>query len=303
MGIPWSPLHAHQEDTMFGSLLLISALSLSPSQVGAMALTNIRATYGELGATRPEGKFLPGDVLFVGFDIENIVISEEGQVVYEMAMEVLDKNNKPIFKQDPAKKTDFVPLGGTKLPARAFITIGLDQEPGTYTMKLSVTDLAKSAAKNNTKTFTKNFEVTKREFGIVAVYTSVDDRGNIAAPTSGQVGQSVFVQFGVVNFERKVPPVDPKAPKPAKDAKPTPPQPDVTFEMVTLDARGKPTLGKPIQYKLTSEVSEKDQSFSMRFLLPMTRAGKYTVRLKATDNHTKKESTFDLPISVIEPGS
>jgi hypothetical protein len=289
---------------MLGSLLLLSALTLSPAQSGGLALTSVRNTYGELGGTRAEGKLLPGDILFVGFDIENIIISDEGQVTYEMAMEVLDKNNKPIFKQEPAKKTDFVPLGGSKLPARAFITIGLDQEPGSYTLKMTVTDLGKNAAKDSTKSFTKSFEVAKRDFGIVAVYTSVDERGLIAAPTTGIVGQSVFVQFGVVSFDRKVPPADPKAAKPAKDAKPTP-QPDVTFEMVTLDSRGAPTMAKPVQYRLsgTDVVKETDQSFSMRFMLPMTRAGKYTVRLKAIDNHTKKESSFDMPITIVEPGN
>ena len=43
-----------------------------------------------------------------------------------MAMEVTDAANKPIFKQDPRELMDFVPLRGNRLPARAFITIGLD---------------------------------------------------------------------------------------------------------------------------------------------------------------------------------
>lgn len=283
---------------MLGSIFLVAALALSPAQSGGLKLSNVRNTYGELGGTRPEGKFLPGDVFFVGFDIENISINDEGQVQYEMAMEVLDKNSKPIFKQEPAKKTDFVPLGGSKLPARAFITIGIDQEPGTYTLKLTVKDLGKNAGKDNTQTLTKNFEVAKKDFGIVAVYTSVDDRGADPAPTTGIVGQSIYVQFGVVSFERAAPKADPKltAPKAV-------PQPDLTFEMLTLDSFGKPTIGKPIVYKLATEVKETDQGFTMRFLLPMTRSGKFTVRLKATDNISKKESTFDLPVTVVESGN
>ncbi len=281
---------------MLGSIFLVAALALSPAQAGGLKLTNVRNTYGELGGTRPEGKFLPGDVFFVGFDIENISMNDEGQVQYEMAMEVLDKNSKPIFKQEPAKKTDFVPLGGSKLPARAFITIGIDQEPGTYTLKLTVKDLGKNAAKDNAQTLTKTFEVAKKDFGIVAVYTSVDDRGAHPAPTTGIVGQSIYVQFGVVSFERAVPKADPKAPKAAA-------QPDMTFEMQTLDSFGKPTVPKPTVYKLATEVKEQDQGFTMRFLLPMTRSGKFTVRLKATDNVSKKESTFDLPVTVVESGN
>jgi hypothetical protein len=284
--------------TMLGSYLLVAALALAPGQAGGLKLTNVRNTYGELGGTRPDGKFLPGDVFFVAFDIENISVSDEGQVQYEMAMEVLDKNAKPIFKQEPAKKTDFVPLGGSKLPARAFITVGLDQEPGTYSLKLTVRDLGKNAPKENAASLTKTFEVAKKEFGIVAVYTSVDDRGAHPAPTTGIVGQSIYVQFGVVAFERAAPkPVDPKAPAPKGG-----PQPDMTFEMQTLDSFGKPTVAKPIVYKLATEVRQEDQGFTMRFLLPMTRAGKFTVRLKATDNLAKKESTFDLPVTIVESG-
>ena len=283
---------------MLGSIFLVAALALAPGQAGGLKLSNVRNTYGELGGARPEGKFLPGDIFYVGFDIENLSINDEGQVAYEMAMEVLDKDSKAIFEQKPAMKTDFVPLGGAKLPARAFISVGIDQEPGTYTLKLTVKDLGKGAAKANAQTLSKSFEVSKKEFGIVAVNTSVDDRGAFPSPTTGIVGQSIYVQFGVVSFERAAPKADPKstAPKAA-------PQPDLTFEMVTLDSFGKPTIGKPVLYKLATEVKEQDQGFAMRFFLPMTRAGKFTVRLKATDNISKKESTFDLPITVVESGN
>ena len=144
---------------MWASALLVTSLLLAPAQgTGTgLQLSNVRNTYGELGGTRPDGKFLPGDVVFIGFDIDGITVDDQGRVQYRMAMEVIDKNNKPIFKQDPSDKVDFVPLGGKKLPARAFVTIGLDQEPGMYTLKLVVTDTASKA----TQTLSKPFEVTK----------------------------------------------------------------------------------------------------------------------------------------------
>lgn len=283
---------------MLGSIFLVAALALSPAQAGGLKLSNVRNTYGELGGTRPEGKFLPGDVFFVGFDIENLAINDEGQVVYEMVMEVLDKNSKPLFQQEPSKKTDVIPLGGSKLPARAFINVGLDQEPGTYTMKITVKDLGKAAAKNNSQTLTKTFDVAKKDFGIVAVRTTVDERGAHPAPTTGIVGQAMFVQFGTVGFDRAAPKADPKAPA-VKGAA----QPDMTFEMQVLDSFGKPTNAKPTVYKLTTEISEQDLGVTIRFYLPMTRSGKFTVRLKATDNISKKESTFDLPVAVVESGN
>jgi hypothetical protein len=273
---------------------LVALALIAPAQPGgAFKLSNIRNTYGELGGTRPEGKLLPGDILFVGFDIEGITVSDGGQVGYTMAMEVLDKAGKAIFKQDPAKKQDFVPLGGTKLPARAFVTIGLDQPAGEYSLKMTVSDTGNPAAQP--QSFIKKFEVTKPEFGIVAVYTSVDVKGEIPSPTTGVVGQSVFVQFAAVGYDR-----DPKAKDPNFGA-----QPDLTFEMNVLDEAGKPTMAKPVSYSqnANSQVknNEKDGGCPMRFLLPMTRSGRFIIALKATDNLTKKTATFDMPVTVVPP--
>jgi hypothetical protein len=266
---------------MWTPLPLVAALAFAPAQApaGSLNLTNVRTTYGELGGTRADAPLLPGDVLFVGFDIEGVSVDPEGRVVYTMAMEVADKAGKPVFKQDPAQKIDFVPLGGNKLPARAFITVGLDQPAGEYTLRVTVTDQGTKA----TKALEKKFTVLPKDFGIVAVYTSVDPDGRFVAPTTGIVGQSLYVQFGVVGFARD----------PAKR------QPGVTVEMMPLDEAGKPTLQKPQVFNLDAGVDEKDPGFSVRFLIPLTRAGKFTVRLKATDRVANKTYTFNLPLAVV----
>lgn len=269
------------------SLLVMSALVLAPQQSSPLKLTNLRTTFGELGGTRPEGKYLPGDVFYIGFDIEGLTLAPDGTTQYRMAMELLDAAGKSRFKQDPADKIDYVPLGGPRLPARAYIILDTNQEPGKYTLKLAVTDTATKAV----QTLEKSFEVQPKDFGIVAVYPSIDESGRIPAPTTGVVGQSVFVQFSVVGFERE------KGKE--KDAG----QPNVEVEMTPLDGSGKSTLGKPMIYKQNAEsqikLDAKDELINVRFLLPMTREGKYTVRLKATDHLTKKTATFDLPIVVV----
>src|SRR5947207_2969774 len=66
------------------------------------------------------------------------------------------------------------------------------------------------------------FEVAKKDFGIVAVYTSHDEKGELSAPTTGQVGQSLFIQFSLASFER-----DPKTK-----------QPDVELEFQIYDEKG-----------------------------------------------------------------
>src|SRR5262245_42235012 len=158
---------------MVHSLTLIAALAMTPGQGGGLNLINPRVTYGELGSPRPDNKLLPGDIFFLSFDIEGIKVNDEGRVKYGMAMEVTDSAGKSIFAQKPVERDDFLPLGGTKLPARAFVSIGVDQAPGKYTCKVTVTDMAEKG-KEVTKTLTQEFEVTARGFGIVQLYTAAD---------------------------------------------------------------------------------------------------------------------------------
>ena len=67
--------HPRRRSVMRSPLLLLAlfALGLATAPASALELTNPRNTYGELGGTRPEAALLPGDVLFVGFDIEGLL--------------------------------------------------------------------------------------------------------------------------------------------------------------------------------------------------------------------------------------
>jgi hypothetical protein len=267
---------------MWSSLALAAAVSLAPTQpAGGLQLTNVRMTVGELGPTRKDTKLLPGDVLFIAYEIDGLNIDADGAAKYTMAMEVTDTAGKTIFKQDARELNDFVPLRGSKLPARAFITIGLDQDPGAYTCKITVTDPKTKA----TNSLTVKFEVVKRDFGIVAVYTTHDERGGLSAPTTGVVGQTIFVQFSVATFQR-----DPKTK-----------QPNVEFLFEVMDEKGQPTLGQPKKHVQDSGVDEKDGAFGMRFPLFMSRPGKFTVRVTATDKVANKKASYELPVTILPP--
>jgi hypothetical protein len=275
---------------MMTSLTLFAALSMTPAQGGGLTLSNPRVTYGELGSPRPDAKLLPGDIFFLSFDIEGIKVNEAGRVKYGMAMEVTDSAGKSIFKQMPVERDDFLPLGGTKLPARAFVSVGVDQAPGTYTCKVTVTDMA-DKEKAVSKTLEQKFEVTARGFGIVQLYTAADMKGEIPAPLVGVAGQAMFVHFAVIEFQR--------------DEKTK--QPNITIEMVVYDKDRQPTLPKPTTKQIPDEadgkVDEKVVGIPMRFLVPMNREGGFLIELKATDNISKKTSKVYLPLRVFPAGS
>jgi len=272
---------------MLTNMALFAALTMAPAQAGGLTLSNPRITYGELGSTRPNNKLLPGDIFFLSFDIDGIKVSEAGRVKYGMAMEVVDATGKSIFKQMPVERDDFLPLGGTKLPARAFVSVGVDQPAGTYTCKVTVTDLT-DKDKPVAKTLEQKFDVQPRGFGIVQLYTAADAKGEIPAPLVGVTGQALFVHFAVIEFTR-----DDKTK-----------QPNITIEMVVYGKDSQPTLPKPTVKQIPDEadgkVDEKVVGVPMRFLVPLNREGGFLIRLKATDNISKKTSIVDLPLKVFK---
>lgn len=263
---------------MFGTLTLAAALTLAPAQTGSLNLTNIRTTYGELGAPRTDNKYLPSDLFFVAFDIEGIAVNPEGKVSYSMSMVVTDKAGKEVFKPErPSERDEQLPLGGNRLPARAFVMLKPDQEPGTYTCKVTVTDRTSKA----TKTLEKPFEVVPKAFGIVFLYTSSDPDGNVPAPTTGVVGQNLFIQFQLVGFGRGA---DKKT--------------NSSVELRILDESRKPTLAKPTSLAVPADAPD-NEPVLFRFPIPFNREGSFSLELKATDSVSNKSSVVTFPIKVM----
>lgn len=247
---------------------------------GPLKLANVRLSIGELGAPRPDHRFLPGDIVFISYDIVGLTIASDGTAKYRMAMEVSDTTGKVYFKENPREMTDFVPLRGDTLPARAFVTIGLDQPPGRYICKVTVTDPATQA----TATFSAPFEVLKPDFGIVALYPTLDPQRQIAAPATLVVGQTLFVNLSIVGFQR-----DPKTR-----------QPHVQTEYQLLDGSGRPLLDKPITQVQNQGVDEAVPLYTLQFPLFLNRPGKFRLRITATDKVAgSKTSQVELPIIVI----
>ena len=262
--------------------LALAALAAVPGQGESLKLTNVRMTYGELGPTRPNNKFLPGDILFLAFDINGITIDKEGLAKFKMGTRVTDAKGKLIFKHDLKEIQHFAPLRGNVLPARAYIINGLDTEAGTYTLEVTVEDPAAKGKETATAMATVKFEITKRDFGIVGAYTSYDEAGAISAPTIGVVGQAMFVQFAVVGYDR-----DPKKK-----------QPNIEFLYQFLDEKGT-SLAEPLKQYLDKGIDEKQDQVPLRFPLYLNRPGKFTVKITATDKAANKTVIFELPVTIL----
>src|SRR5436190_2042122 len=103
-----------------------------------------------------------------------------------------------------------------------FVTFDIDA------LKVTVTD--RGAKSKESKYFEKKFEVLPPTFGMIRLNIAYDKDGQVPAPHIGVAGQSFYVNFNAVNFER------------GGDSK----DPNIQFEMLVLDERDKPTLHKPI---------------------------------------------------------
>jgi len=265
---------------MWTTVALLSALCLAPQDAGPLKLDNIRSTHGVLGPARDSEKYVPGDSLTLNFDIDGITTDEKGKVLYSIGIDVINIADKSlVFRQPPQnpplETTTF--FGGNRVQGYAHLDLGTDQPPGDYSMTVTVTDRATKSSKEMIHKFT----VVKPELALVRLKTSSDRDGDLPVPVTGQ-GQALWLNFGIVGF--------------ARDASTK--QPSVLMEFDIRDAEGKSTLQKPLGKVFDKEVPEKNLAIPLQYPIALTRAGKFTLELTATDQITKKKTKLAVPFNV-----
>jgi hypothetical protein len=253
----------------------LAALTLAPGQDG-LKLSNVRATHGLLGPVRTEKKILPGDSAYICFDIEGITATE-GKAQYGIVTEITDPKGKTILKEETGKLEAPLSLGGNTLPAFSKVDIGLEQPAGKYTLKLVVTD----RAANKTATFSHDFEIADRGFGLVRFATTRDQQGLTPIHVPGP-GDSMWLQFHVVGFDRE-------------KGK----QPNVAVELQILDDKDK-VVSKQSGV-INKDVPDGVTGLPIQFLLSLNRPGKFTLVVSATDQGSKKTAKATLPLNVVSP--
>jgi hypothetical protein len=255
--------------------LVLAAVALVASQENGLALTNVRTTYGAPGIVRADNKLLPGDHVYVSFDIEGITVSGAGRVQYSMLTEVLDGNGKTLFREDPRDLETVTGLGGNTVPAYTHLDVGVNAKPGKYTLKTTVTD----RAGKRSQSLSRDFEVQPKQFGLARLTTTLDPEGRIGV-SSFSTGESLWVNCAAVGFQR--------------GGK----QPKVAVELRVLDDAGKPVLAEPFKGVIDKDVPETATSVPVQFLIPLNRAGKFNVELKATCQVSGKTAELKFPITV-----
>jgi hypothetical protein len=264
---------------MWATLAIASALTLVPNQAGSLKLSNPHLTYGILGQVRENNKFLPGDALFLRFDIDGISVDKEGRIKYSLGLKLTDGNGKQVFAQVPQLIEASNTLGGNTLPAFAFADILNNTAPGKYTMTVTVKDQPSGQSKD----LTYDFEVLKKDFGIGRIGIFYDDQGKLSAPTTFLPGQSAWVHFYTLGFDRD-----------SRDK-----NPHIQVKMRVLDSTGKATVPTPLIGE-TKQVPQGFQNIPWYLKLDLNRPGKFKIELEATDVIAKKTVKEVLSITVLE---
>jgi hypothetical protein len=266
---------------MITALACVALLGLPADKEGdQLQIVNPRSTYGYLGPQKTKSKgILPGDVAHFSFGIKGLKMDAAGHAAYSMLMEVLDDKGDLHFKLGPTNSTAQCCLGGDTFLCSANLVVPLDTKPGIHTLRVTIRD----RATDKSATFAIKGNVLARDFGLVRVGLFADQLGKVPAPPVGVPGQVLFVNFSAVGFERNK----------------TKGQPDIEVSLKLLDDKGKPTLEHPLKGRANADVPENLHLVPMQFGLTLTRVGRFTVQLSATDRHNGKTAQVSFPIRVV----
>lgn len=266
---------------MWTSFACVLALGLPLAQNGDLEIVNVRGTYGFLGAQRPPTGVIPGDVFHFAFDIKGMKLDAKGKASYSLLMEVRDEKGELIFKEGPRNAMVQNFLGGDLLPCSAQLEVPLQSKPGPVTLRVTITD----RTTNKKAVFEGKGKVLPADFGLVRVGTFADAPGNIPSSPVGVIGQTMYLNFSLINFKR--------------DTKSK--QPNVHLALRILDEKGKSTLPENLTGDINENVPEDGKMIPLNFGITLNRVGQFQVELTATDKMSGKSSKVNLPLKVASP--
>jgi hypothetical protein len=256
--------------------LLAASLGTAAPKV---EISNIRTTYGPLGAARPENRYLPGDAVFLAFDIDGLQPDKEGRLRFRLKMVVQDAKEHNLFTDEQEVPSLGIVQGG-KVRHTLQLATARDQEPGTYRIQVSVTDLV---AASTPTSFTHEYQLLPPALGLVRFHASLDRFGQMPVPTVGVVGQMLTFHTTAVGF---------------KHARTTS-QAKVTVEFQLLDTNDRPVHAKPLVSEF-KELPPETLFIPLRFEMLLQRPGTFKLVFKLTDDVEKKSVTLTVPLQVLE---
>ncbi|MCS6975987.1 MAG: hypothetical protein NZM31_03105 [Gemmatales bacterium] len=264
--------------------LLVWVAAATVLQSDRLAVVNLRATFGELGPARPDWKIPLGDALHIAFDVTGLTTDLAGRIRYRVRLEVENSRGERVFAPEPGEVELLAVLGGNRARENLVMLTGLEQSPGNYRLKLTVTDLQARDSGRREVVAMQDFTLVPPDFNILRVQVTSDQAGQKPVPPLGGAGQTLFVQGVVVGFQR--------------DTQKR--HGSVLVELFIQDETGKTVSARPVPLQFPAIPPGLDY-VPIRFDLPLTRPGSFRLVLKATDLLGKKTATVTLPLLVHDP--
>src|SRR4051812_8295948 len=89
-------------------------VGLCPNSSGALEIKNVRPTFGPYGALRTDVKVLPGDVVFLSYDVDGLTVDPKtNKVSFMTTLELVDGAEKSLYKKDTPTEM-ILQLGGNR---------------------------------------------------------------------------------------------------------------------------------------------------------------------------------------------
>lgn len=236
------------------------------SAQSALTIENMRPTFGSPGPERTgPAQVIPGDTYYLSFDLKGVKVDATGTGKVRLETEATDAAGNRVFRMDSGESVVVNALGGEGVHSNVRLELGLKTIPGKYKLKVIATDLGtKASATKETE-----LEVIAPAFAIVRVSSGVDQNLASTASVFG-IGQALYVGFAVVGFQND----------------PATKHPKLRFEMkvksngaVVSTATQVGEVNANQQQKVPADA----QMIPGRFLLPLSKAGDYTLEVTATD--------------------
>ena len=258
-------------------VLAFLALCAVPNLASALEIKNFRPCWGPFGATRFDAKCMPGDVLFVMYEIEGLTVDKTTKKAsYETILELVDSKGKVLFK-NPAPNEVIPALGGGRMPGDLHVIMGPKQAPGKYKIRLTIRD--KNAKADVAVAY--EFEVIPESFGLVGV----------VAPAIGLPGDHHILRFSLVNM--------------ALDAKGKQPNAELTIRILDDNKKEVAEPAKMIMPKDMPEGTDLQKANIVQLNYPvyLNRVGRYTIEVVAQDKIGNKDAKLSYPLTVLDVSS
>lgn len=260
--------------------VLITAFAAG-SAPAKLELRDVRASHGQLGPERKSDEYVLGDEAYYRFTIAGVKSDADGRLAAEIHLRVTDAQGKEVLKTAVPVQA-VMALGGDTLPGSARVNLNDPITPGEYELTVEVKDLNAGESAS----FRRKFTCKPEEFAAVQVRFYQDPDGKLPAPVGGMVGQTLFVRFYGIGFDRGQGEID------------------LEFDIRVFDGQGKPVTPKPIRAAFHNEdpaVVKQVGRLNFKGEMTLNRPGEFVLRLTLTDKLAKKTTTFEAPMRVAAP--